>query len=230
LSSRDVGLIALTVTSGAADAIGFLALGGVFASVMTGNMVLLGISGAKMDAALAVHAAAAIAMFIAGNALGVKLAGRPQDGDPVWPRTVTRALWVEAIPFGGYAILWWLFRSHPGVYPGLGSLALLAMGLGIQSTAVQRFGHGLSSTYLTSTLIAVVVRLATGEVGSRRGDPDAALRARILIALIGGAAVSALLIEQCAMFVPLLPLAGLTAALVAAHRAGSTTPSVVQPS
>jgi uncharacterized membrane protein YoaK (UPF0700 family) len=229
LSIRNVGLLALTVTSGATDAIGFLALGGVFASVMTGNMVLLGISGAETDAALAGHAAAAIGMFIAGNALGVRLAGRPLANDANWPRSITRALWVEAIPFGGYAILWWLFGGHPGTYPGLGCLALIAVGLGIQSTAVQRFGHGLSSTYLTSTLIAVVVGFTAGEAGARRGDPDVALRVRILIALIGGAAVSALLVEQFPMFAPLLPLAGLAAALVAAHPAGSATPSVAEP-
>ena len=43
----------LTFLTGCADAIGFLALGGAFASVMTGNMVLLGLSAGRGDADLA---------------------------------------------------------------------------------------------------------------------------------------------------------------------------------
>jgi len=39
---RDVGVFLLATMSGATDAIGFIALGGAFTSVMTGNMVLFG--------------------------------------------------------------------------------------------------------------------------------------------------------------------------------------------
>jgi len=37
-------VVVLTFDTGCADATGFLALGGAFSSVMTGNMVLLGLS------------------------------------------------------------------------------------------------------------------------------------------------------------------------------------------
>ena len=41
---RQVILVLLSLNSGATDAVGFVALGGAFTSVMTGNMILLGIS------------------------------------------------------------------------------------------------------------------------------------------------------------------------------------------
>src|SRR6185369_17222366 len=46
---RHALILALAVNAGATDAIGFLALGGAFTSVMTGNLVLFGISAAEGD-------------------------------------------------------------------------------------------------------------------------------------------------------------------------------------
>ena len=56
-------VILLAVTSGALDALGFLGLGGVFASVMTGNLVLLGLGAGTRHGTLAVHAVTAIAGY-----------------------------------------------------------------------------------------------------------------------------------------------------------------------
>ena len=61
------------MTSGVLDAVGFLGLGGVFASVMTGNLVLLGLSGGTRDRSLAVHAAVAIGCYVVGVAVGTRV-------------------------------------------------------------------------------------------------------------------------------------------------------------
>jgi uncharacterized membrane protein YoaK (UPF0700 family) len=90
---RDLAAVALAVTSGATDAIGFLALGGVFTSVLTGNMVMLGISVGRADSALAGHVAVAVVSYIAGCALGARIAGTATADDPTWAPAVTRALW-----------------------------------------------------------------------------------------------------------------------------------------
>lgn len=63
-TSRDVLVVVLTVATGSSDAVAFLRLGGVMTSVMTANMVLLGISAGRQESSLALHAGAAFAGYI----------------------------------------------------------------------------------------------------------------------------------------------------------------------
>ena len=62
--------IALTFASGAADVTSFTRLGGVFTSVMTGNIVLWGLAAARGSLTLASHTAVSIAGYIVGVAAG----------------------------------------------------------------------------------------------------------------------------------------------------------------
>lgn len=199
---RHALVLVLTVTSGATDVIGFLALGQAFTSVMTGNLVLFGISIAKGDGTLARHIATAIVCYIAGCAIGSRLAGTPMPNQPVWPRSVTRALLVEFLVFLGFAVVWWVTGAAPAGSVQLGLLAVNALALGIQSSSVQRFGvSGLSTTYLTGTLTTIVARLTS------RGRPrDVRDSVQILCSLIIGAAISALLVDHVPMFAPLLQI------------------------
>jgi hypothetical protein len=95
LRLRQTLVVALAVVSGATDAIGLLTLGGAFTSVMTGNLVLLGVSASSADGLLAIASGGAILAFCAGAALGARLAGGPTAGDRIWPRAVTVGLAVE---------------------------------------------------------------------------------------------------------------------------------------
>lgn len=58
---RDILVVVLAATTGATDAMSFLGLGGVFTSVMTANLVLLGVSAGQRSGALAVHVGTAVA-------------------------------------------------------------------------------------------------------------------------------------------------------------------------
>ncbi len=73
----------LTATAGALDATTFLGLGSVFASVMTGNMVLLGLSAGKSDAELAVASGIALAGYVVGTLVGAAIATRVGAGGGV---------------------------------------------------------------------------------------------------------------------------------------------------
>ena len=90
--ARDLLLILLAVTAGATDATAFIRLGHVFASVITGNLVVLGLSAARADGHLALFAGCALA----GYALGVILAApRRSENDAersLWPASTTIAL------------------------------------------------------------------------------------------------------------------------------------------
>lgn len=182
-------VLVLAVNSGVTDAIGVLALGGAFTSVMTGNMVLAGLGAATGEVALALLAAAAIVCFSLGCALGARVAGTPQPDDPVWPRPICTALLVQLVVTAGFAVGWWVTGGDPDEGWALVFLVVNALGLGLQSSAVQRLGQsGLSTTYLTGTLTTMVVRLATGH---RLGAVSTSLQ--ILLALVAGAALGGVL-------------------------------------
>ena len=66
--------IALTFGSGAMDVASFTRLGGVFTSVMTGNIVLGGLAVAERSLSLASHTAVSIAGYIVGVAGGTWIA------------------------------------------------------------------------------------------------------------------------------------------------------------
>jgi uncharacterized membrane protein YoaK (UPF0700 family) len=206
---RHALVVVLTLNAGATDAIGFLALGGAFTSVMTGNLVLFGISAAHADGSLARHTATAIVCFVAGCIVGARLAGVARPGDRVWPATVTRALIVEFVVFAAYAVGWWVADAKPSGTEQLGLLAVNAVGLGIQSSAVQRFGvSGLSTTYMTGTLTTLIVRLTSGH-----RLRDVAESGQILSALVGGAVLSGVLYRYLPGWAPALQLVALGAVI-----------------
>src|SRR3954447_18680503 len=207
---RQTLVVTLAVVSGATDAIGLLALGGAFTSVMTGNMVLLGVAASSADGTLAASSGFAILAFCAGAALGARLAGSAQKGDRVWPRPVTVALAVEFLFVAAYATGWWVTGGEPTPRLALAMLLSTAVALGIQISTVQRFGvSGMSTTYLTGTLTTVVMRLASG-----RGVREVWHSIEILVGLIVGAAAGALLVLQLPMIAPVLQLVALGAVVV----------------
>ena len=65
----------------------FLGLGGVFSSVMTANIVLLGLSAGKLSGSLALHAGAALTGYIVGAVAASRVtasAGGPLRSLPCW--------------------------------------------------------------------------------------------------------------------------------------------------
>ena len=210
LRLRQSLVVTLAVVSGATDAIGLLALGGAFTSVMTGNMVLLGVSISQGDGGRAVSSVGAILAFIAGAALGARVAGTPTDGDRLWPRAVTRGLVVELAFMAAYAVGWWVTGGSPGTGVAFGLLMATAIALGVQSSTVQRFGvSGLSTTYMTGTLTTVVIRLVTG-----RGVREVWHSVEVLLGLITGAVAGTVLVLVAPMTAPVLQLVALGAVVV----------------
>src|SRR5229473_8105808 len=88
LRIRDMLLNALAVSSGAVDAISFLALGKVFSAFMTGNIAFLGLRVAGASAAGAVAILTSIGAFAAGVYLSTRIVHR-SEGVGIWPRTVS---------------------------------------------------------------------------------------------------------------------------------------------
>ena len=116
---REVLVVLLTAAAGATNVLSLTGLGGVPASIMTANLVLVGLSITHHEGALGWHAGAALAGFVVAVFLTSRLIrAHDKDADDakrsVWPRPVTVAIAAEALPLIGVAVAWGLTAGRPG--------------------------------------------------------------------------------------------------------------------
>jgi uncharacterized membrane protein YoaK (UPF0700 family) len=199
----------LAFGAGGIDAFTFARLGEVFGGVMTGNLVILGLSIGSGRAVVIGRASVAIAAFIAG----VYLAGRiTRDVAPtgIWPRQVTRVLFVEGVVLAALAAGWEVVGTSPKGASQAVLLVASALAMGLQSGAVVTIGiSGLSTTYLTGTLTGVLTNLAhSGRIRTQS--------VVIVASLLLGAITMALVISHIPRFAPVLPLGAVILVLVGA--------------
>lgn len=200
---RDSLVVVLTITTGAVDAASLLALGNVFASVITGNMVLLGVAAGAARPALAVHSGVALAGYMAGVAIGAPVVVHREGPGGTWPPSVTVTLVVELGVLCAFSIAWELAGAAPRGGVQLALVFVLAAAMGLQAAAVRRLGQ-MSSTYLTSTLTGLVAGLVTGS------KPDGMSRSLgVLAAIVAGAVAASVIVKTVPAWLPavvLLPL------------------------
>jgi len=209
MSTRDSLVVLLTLTTGAVDVTSFLALGNVFSSVVTGDMVLLGAAAGTGRPELAVHSGVALAGYLAGVMAGAPLAARRHHASRTWPPSVTITLAVELVILVAFSVGWELAGTHPSGGGQLALVAVLAVAMGLQAAAIRRLGQ-MSTTYLTSTLTALVAGLVTGS------KPDGMARSLgVLATLILGAVIASILLEEARAWVPLVILVPLGLVIVA---------------
>ena len=215
--------MALGVTTGATDATGFERLGHVFAGVVTGNLVLLGIGGVRRDGWLALSAGCAVVGYVLG--VLVASSGRRHKRDEeqrVWPPGVTVALASAGVLLLVFTVGWEATGGRPGREVQAVLLPIVAVAMGIQTTAARRLGP-LSTAYLTGTLTALLEGLADREWSTEESRGVA-----IIIAAIAGAATATLVIDHSPASLPLVPLVPLTIVvltsrrLIGAERCGAT--------
>ncbi len=203
-------IILLAFGSGAVDALSFAALGAVFASVMTGNLVLLGLALIRLRPGPIVETVTAIAGYVAGVLAAAAWLRRTAFGerDP-WPVRVVVTL--AAVPAVQAAVLagWLAGAARPSPAAQVMLLALSSFAMGVQSAAVNALPvPGAATTYLTGTLTSLATEMATG------GTPVTLRRLAVLGAALAGAALDGLLLTWARPAAPALPLAVTLAVLV----------------
>ncbi len=156
-SRRNIALAcALSALAGYVDAIGFLQLGGLFVSFMSGNSTRMGVYLAAGDWLPAAEALGLIALFVVGAAFGSLI---------VLGRGVHRQPWIllaEALLLAAAALCYAL---------GLPNLAVAAivMAMGMENAVFQiEGGGGLGLTYVTGALVKVGQYLAVAVTGGDR--------------------------------------------------------------
>ena len=216
--------IALTFGSGATDVASFTRLGGVFSSVMTGNIVLAGLAVAQRSLSLASHTVVSIAGYIAGVAGGTWLAhgfkavsqAKPDDDEnraSVLPGHVNWALFAELTLLAGFTVGWEITGADPAGWAQFCLLAVASAAMGVQASAVNEMGlTHVSTTFLTGTLTGLVSSLVSPGKETEHG----VRRFGVLIGLAAGAGLCGLLVATATDAVPVLPLAALITTLVLA--------------
>jgi uncharacterized membrane protein YoaK (UPF0700 family) len=223
---RDLLLMALTVSSGAIDAISYLGLGKVFTAFMTGNIVFLGLRMAGAGDFDVVRIAIALAAFSAGVFLARLIAksirnsdrrfGRDSDeGSGVWPRELMTALGIVVIAQACFLAVW----APAGGWPENGVADILvgiwALGMGVQSAAGLSFGvTGVFTTAATGTVVVLMDSVAAWS----RPATERRRLAGVLVSLFSGAVAGGLLLKYARAYAPVLPLIGSILALAIAAR------------
>ncbi|WP_237554725.1 YoaK family protein [Streptomyces sp. SID4948] len=206
--SFPASLLLLTMAAGAVNAIGFVALGGVFTSVMTANMGLLGLAAGSGRAGLAGHSLVAIAGFVAGVPIGGRLAATRRGR----PAGVRAALAVELVILCGITAGWASQGGRPDGTARLVLLAAAALAMGCQSGTIHVAAPaGVSTTYLTGSLTSVLRELATSGVFRAR-------TALVVVMLPLGALFGGLAVSRAREAAPAVPAALVLAALALAWR------------
>ena len=210
---RDVLLVALTVASGAVDAISYFGLGKIFSAFMTGNIVYLGFGIAGIERPDVVPVIFALSMFAAGSYVGLRITTVSAKESGLWPPAMTVLLALVAIAESASLAVWLATTGHP---PGAVCdvlIALFSLAMGIQTAAVRSLGvQGVFTTAGTFTLVAL-----TGTFAGSRSRAEIPRLAGVLVGLVAGAVGGGLLLLHARLYAPLLPLV-ITVLVIAAGR------------
>jgi uncharacterized membrane protein YoaK (UPF0700 family) len=202
LTVRDLLLNALTVSSGAVDAISFLALGKVFSAFMTGNIAFLGL---RVAGASHAPGGVAICVSMAAFAAGVYLSTRIVKGSEnsgIWSQRVTLALGISLIAHAVFLVVWFASNGQPTVEVAHVLLGSWALAMGMQSAAVRTLHvDGVFTTAATATIIFLVGDMTnwSATVAERRR------LAVVLVSLFVGATAGGLLLVHAHIYAPVLP-------------------------
>ncbi|WP_182005320.1 YoaK family protein [Priestia aryabhattai] len=188
---RNIILLALCVTAGIVDVIGYLSLGHIFTANMTGNIVLLGLAIGNSLETTVFHSLTALGGFSIGVIGAAIIVGNKEK--TFWPKAVTIALGLEGLLLLVFALL---SSFSPSLHLTYLFIFLLSSAMGLQTTAARKLGvAGISTTVLTGTLANffedVTARLRSPRY-RKTFTTDAILRALSLVFYCFGAAIAAL--------------------------------------
>jgi uncharacterized membrane protein YoaK (UPF0700 family) len=168
---------ALSALAGYVDAIGFLHLGGLFVSFMSGNSTRLGVSLAAGQWPNAAEATGLIALFVIGAAAGSLIMSIRSAFGQCW------VLLTEALLLAASALCYAI-----GIAPL--AIAAIVLAMGLENAVFQiEGGAGLGLTYMTGALVKVGQFAAAALTGGRRWAwlPNLLLWAAMVIGAICGA-------------------------------------------
>lgn len=218
-------LLLLSLTTGLVDAASVLGLGKVFTANMTGNVVFLGFAIAGTPGFTVGPFIVALVTFMAGALLAGRI-GKSLAGLPLRRWLLTAAVVEAALLWGAAAIA--IGFDIAGQAPRWALYAIIAataVAMGFRNGTIRQLKvPDLTTTVLTLTItgIAADSTLAGGS------NPNWGRRIGSVVAILGGAAIGALLVTRTGSLVAPLALAGalvLVGTALCAALPGATEPA-----
>lgn len=165
----------LVLLAGFIDSIGYLGLGKVYLSFMSGNSTKLGIALFEADYALWAATGTVVLLFIAGAFVGTFITDS-------WGRWhLTLILSVECVLFLFAIMLSLMFHTHYIIFP-------IAMAMGMQNTMHQMVAHAdVGKGFVSGTLFGIGQALAKAARGKAPASEWAVLALSWFIFVIGAA-------------------------------------------
>ena len=203
----------LAWVAGEIDSFGYLSLGHVFITHVTGNTATWAIAMVQGPIHEAVQRAFVIVVFFAGGLAGAALVDTADD-----PRQISRALLVEALLLGLFAVFSHLAPApHSPEAQGL-LLLLLSAPMGLQNAALTHPGmRGTHTTHVTGPMTDLAAEIVRAILPRRRQEFSAVRLLRMGARLAGfaiGALSGALLFELAPVAAPLLAAGALALVVV----------------
>jgi uncharacterized membrane protein YoaK (UPF0700 family) len=154
LTEVTTGLYMISATCGLVDAVCFLALGGVFAEMMTGNLLLMALSiGTGSALGQSARYIPAILAFSLGALIGGRLLRRPSQ--KLRERRIGFA--IEWIIIVAATALTWIAAPDAHNLAGHVVVAMLALAMGIQNAMVRVHGvPDLATNVMTVTFTGII--------------------------------------------------------------------------
>jgi uncharacterized membrane protein YoaK (UPF0700 family) len=207
--------VGLAVSSGAVDAISWLALGKIFTGFQTGNLVFLAVDLADAGGPSATSVVVSLVAFAVGVLLAVQIV-KASRGSGLWPRRVSIALGVSVLAEAAFLVAWVATSGLPSTDATYLLIGSAALAMGVQSGAVMSLGvTGVFTTAATATLIDFMADVA--------GWSPSAIELRrfagVLVGLLAGATAGALLFVHARDYAPVLPLIATVLVIAAASLA-----------
>lgn len=181
-------MLALTFSTGVADAVGYLGLDKVFTGNMTGNVVILGMAIAGADGLPVAGPLIALGAFMLGAALGGRVLRPVEVG---WTSRATTLFGIVGAVMALVSISLFVVNGAPPQPFQFIITGLLAAAMGVQAAAARHLGvKDVTTVVVTSTITGFA---ADSWLGGGKGQPW--FRRAAAIVLIGaGAGVGALLL------------------------------------
>jgi len=150
-----IGLLLLTASTGAIDAVSYLSLDRVFTGNMTGNVLFLGFALVGVAGIPFLNNAVALGGFVIGSIVSGRIIGRHQKKG--FPRSSAGILVVGAVVIVGLGTTWLAMVDLPE--PSLLVVtALLAAVMGAQVSAVKPIGNSDVTTIVVTNTVANLAR------------------------------------------------------------------------
>lgn len=195
----------LSAVAGGVDVLAFVGMGGAFSSIVTGNLIVGGLSVGRGDWATVARVLTAVAAYTVGVAAGTALTRRN-------PGRLAMLCGIELALVVALLALWVTADARLVSWQPFAGLVAAGLAMGVQSAAFRLVAlPAVTTTYLTGTLTSLVA----GLVHDRRTNVPALVS---LAALLAAAIVTGLVIVHAAVFAAVVPAALLVVAVVLAHR------------